>query len=154
MLRRSGQVMMIAIAVILILTACESGAGHGIAALSRTSENTMRLTICTPIDATKLSFSVRDLAVDKDWIVVAEYEGHHQFARRESIDLGAPVSGMRLTQSAETLVKDGQEYDLFLNGNPDVTVYWKAADWAGVGSGWLQVNHSMNQPAVTAAACP
>lgn len=154
MLRRWGQVMTIAIAAIMVLTACETGADYGIASLSHTSENTMRLTICTPIDATKLSFSVRDLAVDNDWVVVAEYEGHHHFARREAIDLGTPVSGMHLTQSADTLAKDGQEYSLFLTGDPEVTVYWKAADWTAVGSGWLQVNHSMNQPAMTAEACP
>lgn len=137
-----------------VLTGCETGAGYGVAALRQASGGSIRVAICAPTDASRLSFSVRDLTTSKDWMIVAEYEGKHTFTRGEEIDLGEPVAGMRLTHAAQLSAQSGQEYTLLVDGQSERTVYWSAVDWTSVGSSWLQVNHSANLPAVTAHACP
>jgi len=101
-----------------------------------------------------LSFSVRDLTTSKEWTTVAEYEGKHTFTRGEEIELGEPLAGMQLTHTTQLSAQSGQEYTLLVDGQSEWTVYWSAVDWASVGSGWLQVNHSANLPDVTAHACP
>jgi len=154
MLSRFLSAAVVGIAGALVLTGCETGAGYGVAALSQASGGSIRVAMCAPTDANRLSFSIRHLTTSKDWTVVAEYEGKHTFTRGEEIELGEPISGMRLTQTAHPPVHSGQEYALVIDGRPERTVYWSAVDWNNVGTDWLHVNHSANLPAVTTQACP
>ncbi|MBF4563302.1 hypothetical protein ITJ43_14300 [Microbacterium sp. VKM Ac-2870] len=138
----------------LALTGCETGAGYGAAALSQTSKGDIRLAICAPTEATKLSFSVRDLAVSKDWTTVVEYQGRHNFTSGDTFEIGAPISGMQITQKTKIPISSGQEYTLLIDGNPERTIYWRAIGWDTAGSDWVQVNHSANLPSLTPQACP